>query len=659
MKNLMMGAASGLAAFAALAAPATAEPVPWSGAEVDLVARNRPVGDFMRALFKAEGLSITLEDEIDEPLSGEFKGTAEDVFARVAAAYDIVPYWDGSTVRLSSGDAMGTAMYDLEPATGARVQDTLQGLGLGDEANTTRMTRDGVFMVSGTPGYREAVDGVIRTRDEQRRMPDTAMVTRVFELKYAWAQDTTRRFGSNEITVPGVATIMRAVASGNGAVHPQTTRKSLGLKPLPGMGGQQQVGRQGHPFDPRGLEVSQQTEFRAETAQYGPQYARPAQPLPDGMSIEADPRLNAIIIRDRAANMDGHAATIASLDVESKIVAIEATIVDVDTNRLRELGVQWRVGEDRFSATQGGRVTNGIPLNPGNFANPFAGGLLASGVIGGEDVLTARVAALESEGLAKIVSRPQVMTIENVEASFNNTRTFFARVQSDFDAQLFEVTTGTILSVTPDVVERDGQTLVKLIASVADGRQTAVSVDGLPVIEDSNVSTQGVMRIGETLLFGGLTVDRTESFENRVPFLGKVPVLGGLFKQKSNASSRVERMFLLTPRLIDMSGNVAQRLDAPAPIIGEVAPDLLRPAPPTRTRPDPRPAPETQPLPEEPYRARPLPKEVSATTGAVTSNGLEVQLRDEAAPLPILRRGQLFTDDCDDLDPYAGCGDGA
>ena len=650
MKRMMLVSA---AVVTGLLGVASAEPVPWSGAEVDLVARKRPVEELLRAVFKAEGLTMVMQTEVDDPVSGEFDDTAERVFKRIAGAYDLVPYYDGSVVYITASGDMGTAMYELAPETGEEVQDTLSDLALGDRANQTRMAADGTFLVSGTPGYRQAVDGVIRSRDTRAQEPADAIVTRVFELKYAWAQDTTRRFGTTEVTVPGVATIMRAVASGNGdgLSHGGAPKATFGARPVDDMGGPRPDRRDRRDPYGRGVEVSQ-TTFEPQISPL----ARPVQPLPGQMTIEADPRLNAIIIRDRAANMDGHAATIASLDVESKIVAIEATIVDVDTSRARELGVQWRLGGDRFSATQGGRVTRGLPLSPENFVNPFAGGLLGSGVIGGKDILSARFAALEAEGLAKIVSRPQVMTIENVEASFNNTRTFFARVQSDFDARLFEITTGTILSVTPDVVEEDGQTLVKLIASVEDGRQIGTSVDGLPQIDRSAVGTQGVMRIGETLLFGGLTVDRTESFEDRVPFLGKVPVLGGLFRQESRQSSRVERMFLLTPRLIDMGGNVAQRLeDAPAPIIGQAAREVFRPAP----RPEPRPAPELREPPEEPYAPRALPREVNATTRAATSNGLAVTVGQEGDVLPVMRKGQLFTDDCDDLDPYAACEDDA
>ena len=655
MKRILMASAAVAAGLCAL--PAQAEDLPWNDAEVHLVARQRPMEDFLKSLFAAEGLPVAFDGEIEGKLNGEFSGTAQAVFERVAAGYDIVPYWDGSTVRISSGADIDTMVYQMSPDEGMAVRRTLDDLAMGDAVNTTRQSA-GVFTVSGTPSFRRAVDGVIRTQDVATQTPANAMVTKVFPLKYAWAHDTTRRIGSSEVTVPGVATILRAVASGNGdgsALSVQVEKRQLGLQPLTEVAGSARpTGQQA--YDPRrGGAQAVPADFEPQPTQF----AREAQPLPGGMTIEADPRLNTIIIRDRAANMEGHAQTIEQLDVAAKVVVIEATIIDVDTNQARELGLQWAVNDPELgiNATQGGRVTRGIPLSPSNIANPFAGGLLASGVVGGEDIFAVRLAALEREGVAKIVSRPQVMTLENVEAVFDNTETFFARVESDFDATLYQVTVGTILSVTPDVVEEDGQTKVKLLASVADGRVTGQLTDGLPRITNASVGTQGTMNVGQTLLFGGLTVDRDLSFEDRVPVVSKIPLVGGLFKQKSKSSQRVERMFLLTPRLVEAGPSVAVNLDEVAPVIGQAAPDLYQ-----RRRPEPRPAPQPQPQPQYPerqYEERPVPNEVSATSSVVTSNGLEVTLTPETGHAPILRGGQLFTDDCDDLDPYAACEDEA
>ena len=656
MKRMLLAGAAVMVSLSVM--PAQAEPVPWSDAEVDLVARDRPVTDFLKALFKEEGLTVTFDAEVSDikgKLHGQFTGTAEDVFAKVAKSYGLVPYWDGSSVRISTSDSVASSMYKMSPEVGDAVANNIGDLNMGGGVNTVRRSRDGVVVVSGTPGFREAVDGVIRTQDSALRGPADAMVTKVFKLRYAYAHDTTRSAGGAEISVPGVATILRAVASGNGdgtSLRPTVEKKQLGVRRVTEVaGGRMAQGQQR--FDPMtGQPLMQQAGgFEPQTAQF----AREVQPLPNGMTIEADPRLNTIIIRDRAANMAGHAEVIEQLDVPAQVVAIEATIIDVDTSRLRELGVQWNGTGPDYDATTGGRITQGLPLGPGNFANPFAGGLLAAGgVVFGENVLSARVAALESEGVAKVVSRPQVMTLENVEAVFDNSNTFFVPVESQFDASLYEVTVGTLLSVVPDIVEEDGETRVKLIASVRDGRVTGNTVSGLPITNSAGVSSQGTMSIGQTLLFGGLTVDRDESFEDRVPVLGRVPLLGGLFKQQSKASSRVERMFLLTPRLIDADGNVMARAQAaPPPIVGQAAPELYR-------RPVPQPAPRQEPLPEPNYEPRPQVNEVSATGSAVTSNGLEVMLQAPASRhQPVMRGGQLFTDDCDDLDPYATCEDEA
>ncbi|MEL6214001.1 MAG: type III secretion system outer membrane ring subunit SctC, partial [Pseudomonadota bacterium] len=270
-----------------------------------------------------------------------------------------------------------------------------------------------------------------------------------------------------------------------------------------------------------------------------------------GARIEADPRMNAVIVRDTAERMPIYADLIRSLDVAPQLIEIQATIIDVDTDRLREIGIQYRFTDtdDRADVTFGGRVTEGLTLSPEDFVNPFSRGLLASGVVGDENVFSARIAALETEGIARVVSRPQVMTLANVEAVFDNTRTFFVRVAGAVDVDLFNISVGTTLSVTPHILEETGAPHIKLLVNVEDGQLTGGEVDDIPIIERSSVNTQALVGAEESLLIGGLTVESSEAFEDKVPFLGDIPLLGRLFKSRSSRRGRIERLFLITPRL--------------------------------------------------------------------------------------------------------------
>ena len=636
----MLRAALSLAAMTASLGAANAAPIPWSGEDVDIVARERALPDVLSDVFAAEGLTATFSSRVEGELSGEFAGEAADVWAQLADAYGLIAYYDGTAVRVYVGAEADSRMYNLAPDVSREVRRVLAELGLADEANTAQVTSNGVLSVRGTPRFLEAVNDVVTARGLARTADDATMTFEVFPLRYAWAQDTVSQFGSTEVKVPGIATIVRGLVAAGPGVSVEVAAPERGARVGVARSGLADSGvvdvaavraQEGNPFAVR---------RRRAMGDQGAVTTMTAPPLPPGVRIEADPRQNAVIVRDRPERMAIYRSLIEQLDKQPKIVAIEATIVDVDTDRLREVGVQWRYGTEDFDGTLGGRLTGGLSLSPQDFLNPFSSGLLASGVVGDQNQLTARVAALEAEGLARVVSSPQVMTLANVEAVFNNTRTFFVRVPGQFDAALFDVTVGTSLSVTPHVVEEEGEELVKLLVNVQDGRQTGTSVEGIPTIETSGVGTQGLMRVGQSLLLGGLTVDRSESFEEGVPVLRSIPLLGRAFKQTSTRSGRVERMFLLTPRLVTPGGNVAVDLDS---LRGPAAAPSL-PGAPVRGRADPRV--EVSYTPGE-ADASDETREVSAAANAPAPT---------PEPAAFLRPGGLFSGACDDLDPYADCG---
>src|SRR6185369_1586633 len=247
--------------------------------------------------------------------------------------------------------------------------------------------------------------------------------------------------------------------------------------------------------------------------------------------------LNAVIVRDLADRLPRYEQLIAALDVEPQSLEIEATIIDVNTDKARELGIEWRWSNDGRSASFQGAVPT------------LGNGGVASVVLGSLGQFFARIRALQNEGAARIVSSPQVVTLSNVEAVFDNTSTFFVRVAGREQVDLFNVSAGTTLRVTPHVFRDREQTRIKLLVNVEDGNITNRQVDQIPVVERSTVNTQALIAEGESLLIGGMVRETHANGEDKVPVLGDVPVVGNLFKTKTSSNTRVERMFLITPRM--------------------------------------------------------------------------------------------------------------
>jgi type III secretion protein C len=257
-------------------------------------------------------------------------------------------------------------------------------------------------------------------------------------------------------------------------------------------------------------------------------------------------------------------------------------------------------------------------------------GGVASVVLGSLGQFFARIRALQNEGAARIVSSPQVVTLSNVEAIFDNTSTFFVRVAGREQVDLFNVSAGTTLRVTPHVFRDQQQNRIKLLVNVEDGNITGRQVDQIPIVERSTVNTQALIAEGESLLIGGMIRETNASSEDKVPYLGDVPVVGNLFKTKATQATRVERMFLITPR---MAGT---RAAAPQATLG-----TLRTGP-TPVTPAPAPAPATPPglqtsAPAQPARVATSPAAAPQATPAAAAQPAPAPAPIVAPPAPPAR----------------------
>jgi type III secretion protein C len=290
---------------------------------------------------------------------------------------------------------------------------------------------------------------------------------------------------------------------------------------------------------------------------------------PSPVIIRADPRLNAVIVRDVADRMSMYEELIASLDRPSALVEVEATVIDVSTDTSQTLGIDWR-GHTRHvdiaSSPNGLAGPGGINRNSANDLvftdNPLSagGGLVGTLLFGSQrSYFLARINALSQEGEANLVSRPRVLTLDNNEAVLQSTQEFYVRVQGKDAVDLYNVSTGLVMRVTPTLVEEDGKRLFKLLVRIEDGnRSTTAQVDQIPLVSRNSIVTQAMVGEGESLLLGGYVIDESQKGENGVPFLSKIPGVGALFRQDSKSSRRFERIFMITPRLISRPQGVAQ-----------------------------------------------------------------------------------------------------
>ena len=554
--------------------PARAMAIPFGDREVALTAREQPIAAFLQDLFGRVDIPVSVSPSVKGAVNGSFSGPAERTWRGIARAFNLVEYFDGAVLHVYSPADMATRTLPITPSAAARVQRTVTEMRLADARNTLRSTREGTLIASGTRRFIEQIEEIARAQTVSER---TAAPTgfKVFYLRYAWAQDVNVAFGGRQVMLPGVASIVRALMTSNSRSQVAVSSYDTpATGTVPGLRGQRNLLRGLGALGLPNADVNAPSAPTMAAFANGPNGANAANggggggasasanrpdaaalvvaADPSQVRVEADARLNAVVVRDAPDRLGQYEQLIAALDVEPQSLEIEATIIDLNTDRLRELGINWRYTKGRGSLLFGKGDSSDLllaPTTPAGAITPIGVGGFVSAVLGGANEFIARINALELQGAAKVVSSPQVLTLSNVEAVFDNSSTFFVRVAGRDDVDLFNVSAGTTLRVTPHVFKDNNQVRIKMLVSIEDGTLSSRTVDTLPVINRSAINTQALIFEGESLLVGGITRESNSDDATKVPFLGDLPVVGGLFRNTTSNKSRVERLFLIQPRL--------------------------------------------------------------------------------------------------------------
>ena len=561
--------------------------------------RDQPITAFLRDLFGRVGRPVVPSANLTGTVNGVFRGSVNKIFSDIARAFNLVSYDDGAALYVYSSNEVGVQTLNVGAATAQRVVRQIAAQRLADRRNYVRASADGTLVASGTPRFIQQVSQIAGGAQSAAGgnvprgsplvggglglapPPVQPLEFRVFYLKYARAEDTVTNAGGRELRLPGLASILQNLVldqrPGGSAAYGATT-PTLGarlvrqsqprLKGL-GLGGvlpnAQQTPSTGLPVP--GLYPTDNGDVLGYGGFGGSGGGDIAAPLTtDIVRIEPNPYLNAVIVRDVPERMAAYDSLIRALDVEPQVVEVEATIIDINTDKLRRLGINWRLESGGFGFLFGNGTSSDTLLTRNRALSrrdnvtqitPQGQGGNISTVIGSQREFLGRIQALETKGVARVVSRPQVMTLSNVEAVFDRTRTFYVRVAGREEVDLFNVTAGTVLRVNPHVFRDQDQTRIRMLVNIEDGSISQDSlVENIPIVERASVATQGMVLDGESLLLGGMTVDADADSVYKIPLLGDIPLLGNLFKVQQKSRSRTERLFLITPRLVSLGSRV-------------------------------------------------------------------------------------------------------
>jgi general secretion pathway protein D len=487
--------------------------------------------------------------------------TAENVrrIESIARALDADNGNEVFTIRIRNADAA---------EVGAAVQSILStSTTTGNIApRVTVDARSNLLLLSADQATYDMVLGIVADLDVPgRAIPSTVPVTRVYALRFA---DAT-----------ALAEVLRGLVASGGAAATATNPVAEALPPA---------------IDPAtGLPVT----------------AAPAPPPVTALSaeditIQPVVESNSIVVRARAEVQDDLAALISQLDQRRPQVLIEAAIVEVSGDISEQLGIQLGFGAATppggFAATSfsnAGPSLDGILTLLGVPAATATSGGLAIG-LSRQDKFGLLLQALGQSSKANLLSTPSITTLDNQAAEIVvgqnvpfRTGSFDPGGGGDAFTTIERQDVGITMRVTPrvnqgDVIQLDiSQEVSSLVAATVAGAADLIT-------NRRSIQTTVLADNGGTIVLGGLITDDRQSTRSEVPGLGRLPVVGGLFRSRSESNRRQTLFVFLRATILrdgaaaaEVSSDRFQRLRAIEAIPTDQGPGLLAEPQPLRRLP--------------------------------------------------------------------------
>jgi len=290
-----------------------------------------------------------------------------------------------------------------------------------------------------------------------------------------------------------------------------------------------------------------------------------------------------IVVFDYPENIERAKDVLQSLDVRPKQVLVEATILAVVLTEGMELGVDWNlmagVALDGTAATddiintagqvnrgelasypiaslKGASMAAGTPIETFGFASQGGKGLRLGITTGDVRVF---VTALESVTDTTVLANPKILTVNKQEGTIqigtrlgyrSSTTIGQGGVATEGEVKFLDA--GTVLTFRP-YIGNDGY--IRMDIHPKDS-SAALNDDGVPTENVTQCKTNIIVKDGETIVIGGLFRDVVTATRKQVPLLGDIPIIGALFRGKSDSVRREEVIVLLTTHIIEEPSEV-------------------------------------------------------------------------------------------------------
>ncbi len=283
-------------------------------------------------------------------------------------------------------------------------------------------------------------------------------------------------------------------------------------------------------------------------------------------AISIDDRTNTMLISDVEAMHQEYDRILKEIDRPTPQVMIDARIVEVNSDFVRQFGIQWgadvrlspnaRIGGLDLTAGEGFASGNPLLVNLPAAVGSGAGGAVGFGYIGAGALraLDLQLSAMESLREGKVISNPKIITTNNQKAEIKQGSKIPYQTVSAEGTQTQFVDATLSLVVTPTITPDNSVSMSVEVTKDEPGASTPAG----PIIEKKEAKTNVLIRNTDTLVIGGIFKTNTRTTKNMVPLLGKIPVLGWLFKNKDRLENTTELLIFITPRIIEQPAEVME-----------------------------------------------------------------------------------------------------
>ena len=286
-------------------------------------------------------------------------------------------------------------------------------------------------------------------------------------------------------------------------------------------------------------------------------------------NITIDTRTNKPLVQDTAENVDLIIALVEELDIPIRQVLIESRIVLASTSFSRELGVKFGLSSETTSGSRSIATAGTIEQAAGwneagnqpslpqrlnvNLPAPSSGagtiGLAIAKLPFGT-LLDLELSAAQSEGKSETVSSPKVITANQQEALIESGSEIPYQEASSSGATSTSFKKAVLsLKVTPQITP-DDRVVMDLAVNKDSPDFANAGPNNIPPINTQSVTTQVLVDNGETVVLGGIYEQTKSKSINRVPFFGDLPLVGVLFRNKTESNDKQELLIFVTPKLL-------------------------------------------------------------------------------------------------------------